>query len=96
MPFYVTTPYGGTRAKLCFKKPDPPFVTVDSIPTGEGEYHLIDGELKLLPSSQTDLLVELKKADEEKTLLKAQVEAQTNRIEFLEDCLAELAIQSYR
>lgn len=45
---------------------------------------------------ETDEQKSIEKLREENELLKAQLQAQTDRSDFIEDCMAELAIQAYQ
>lgn len=64
----------------------------DSIPDGDGAVYYRDGKLyrEPIPKAQEPL-------DEpiEVKLLKAQLKAQTERSDFLEDCIAEMATVVY-
>lgn len=93
MQYYVTTPFGDTRAKLNFQEPmDEPYIIFSTLPDGDGPIHLIDGELVRAPVAiciePPDPLGELKA--ENKTL-RAQVQALSDRNDFLEGCVVEIA-----
>jgi|GEM_PF-3898746 len=93
MPYYITTPFGDTRAKVWFEKPNEPCATFGTLPEGDGAIHLVNGELVLRPrygqpapqASPFDILAQ------ENKLLKGQITALTDQNSFLEGCIVELA-----
>lgn len=95
--FWITLPFGDTRAVVHKHEQPNPALVVEKLPDGEGILHLIDGKLiRLHPNVSGDgkpsLLENLK---EENKILKAQLQAQTERSDFIEDCIAEMATVVY-
>lgn len=70
------------------------FVTKPEFPPVDGFIEVIDGEgnHRLVPSTETQKRQEL---EAENKLLKAQLQAQSDRADFIEDCIAEMATQVY-
>ena len=95
--FWITTPFGDTRAVVHRVKPEHPIMEVEELPEGHGVLHLINGKLTWsLPSSTEQAgTPELDSLKKENKLLKAQLQAQTERSDFIEDCIAEMATQVY-
>lgn len=84
------------NAKICLAPPkDLPYVAVEQLPE-DGSIPKFDhkGNLYFAPpiiSVEEDPKEDpIKKLEQENKLLKAQIQAQADRAEFLEDCLAEL------
>lgn len=77
--------YGEAFARLCMEAPDDVQPNWVYSPT-TGEFS--EPSEPLSPPSVEDLAAENK-------LLKAQIQAQTERSDFIEDCIAEMATQVY-
>lgn len=81
----VTDYYGEAFARLCMEAPDDVQLNWVYNPT-TGKFS--EPSESLSPPSVKDLVAENK-------LLKAQIQAQTERSDFIEDCIAEMATQVY-
>lgn len=95
--YLVKTKYGGVRLQYSLPEPGEFYITVDELPAGDGPLHITeDGRLIRLsaPASSFDGEETVDLVAENK-LLKAQLQAQTERSDFLEDCIAEMATVVY-
>lgn len=97
MSFYITMPFGDKRAVVSMVEPtDHPYFIVDELPEGEGAL-MVEGEtLCRVPIFIEEPNNPFAIVEAENKLLKAQLKAQTDRFDFLEDCLAEMAMIVYQ
>lgn len=98
---WVVENYNGST-QVFFEDPGVPSIQLESLPEGEGPLRVVNGEVvrsplpplpdPSLPPVEEDPLEELQK---ENKLLKAQLQAQVDRSDFIEDCIAEMATVVY-
>lgn len=94
--YLVRTKYGGVRVQYSVPDPNESYVIVDELPSGDGLLHITEnGEVIRLPIPVSDQIEKPFNPILENKLLKAQLQAQTERSDFLEDCLAEMATIVY-
>lgn len=69
----------------------------NDLPNLEGyiKFKSEDGEIYYSPTRETRQQITIQNLIKENTLLKAQIKAQSDREEFIEDCIAEMAMQVY-
>lgn len=94
---WITTPFGDTRAVVHMSRPKNPVLETEELPGGDGILHLIDGKLVRLLSTNSipEEPSPIEELQAENKLLKAQLQAQTERSDFIEDCIAEMATMVY-
>ena len=98
---WVVENYNGST-QVFFEDPGVPSIQLESLPEGEGPLRVVNGEVVRSPISlppdppappvEEDPLEELQK---ENKMLKAQLQAQVDRSDFIEDCIAEMATVVY-
>lgn len=94
--YLVRTKYGGVRVQYSIPDPDELYVVLDELPEGDGPLHITaNGEVIRLPVPTNDPDPEAVDLVAENKLLRAQLQAQSDRSDFIEDCIAEMAMAAY-
>lgn len=98
---WVVENYNGST-QVFFEDPGVPSIQLESLPEGEGPLRVVNGEVVRFPLSpppqpepEPENPITLEELQKENKLLKAQLQAQVDRSDFIEDCIAEMATVVY-
>lgn len=98
---WVVENYNGST-QVFFEDPGVPSIQLESLPEGEGPLRVVNGEVVRFPLSpppqpepEPENPITLEELREENKMLKAQLQAQVDRSDFIEDCIAEMATVVY-
>lgn len=100
---WVVENYNGST-QVFFEDPGVPSIQLESLPEGEGPLRVVNGEVVRsplpplpdppAPSVEEDPIT-LEQLQQENKMLKSQLQAQVDRSDFIEDCIAEMATVVY-